>query len=115
MSVRECARAQGFPDYYIFKSVDIKPQRMVDNVSLIYVYVDLHILRFSLTSFTPVASAPDRKRSASPACANSRQGSRGGSCGGMGSKIKGRKPRCMSCGFVLKHLGGGGLYYPIKI
>jgi len=31
VSVRECARAQGFPDYYEFKSVDNKPQRMVDN------------------------------------------------------------------------------------
>lgn len=34
MSVRECARAQGFPDHYVFKSVDTKPQRMVDNVRI---------------------------------------------------------------------------------
>lgn len=31
VSVRECARAQGFPDYYVFKSVDGTPQRVVDN------------------------------------------------------------------------------------
>jgi len=40
VSVRECARAQGFPDYYVFKSVDNKPQRMVDNVSS---NLDVHV------------------------------------------------------------------------
>ena len=32
ISVRECARAQGFPDHYVFKSADSNPQKMVDNV-----------------------------------------------------------------------------------
>ncbi|KAF8077759.1 C5-DNA-methyltransferase [Lyophyllum atratum] len=31
VSVRECARAQGFPDHYIFKSVDESPQKLVEN------------------------------------------------------------------------------------
>ena len=34
ITVRECARAQGFPDSYVFKSINTDPSKIVQDVSL---------------------------------------------------------------------------------
>lgn len=36
MTVRECARAQGFPDYYDFISVNESPKKVLEDVGFYY-------------------------------------------------------------------------------
>ena len=42
ITVRECARAQGFPDHYVFESADSNPQKMVDNVRQVAANVSIN-------------------------------------------------------------------------
>ena len=39
ITVRECARAQGFPDCYVFKSINTDPSKIVQDVGIICRFV----------------------------------------------------------------------------
>ncbi|KAG5636823.1 hypothetical protein H0H81_006739 [Sphagnurus paluster] len=86
ISVRECARAQGFPDYYDFQSADDKPQKMVINT--VQYYNDWRLLFWVASedlfyAFNLVVIPLARNEFAVYACANANVGGDAGCTHGM--------------------------------